>query len=61
MSENRLSIPELEDRIAALEGELQSRLRREPTRSVYTCTRCQSIYTSPWGCGCIADNLKEQK
>jgi hypothetical protein len=52
LTKDRLSIPELEDRIAALEGELASRLSREPEIHWYVCTRCHSIYASPWGCGC---------
>ena len=49
---NRLSIPELEDQIAALQAQLASRRQRAPEVRWYTCTRCGSIYTSIWGCGC---------
>jgi hypothetical protein len=49
---NRLSIPELEDQIAGLRGELLARRAREPEIRWYTCPRCGSFYTSIWGCGC---------
>jgi hypothetical protein len=49
---SRLSIPQLEDQIARLAGELRARQAREPEIRWYRCTRCSSFYTSIWGCGC---------
>lgn len=49
---NRLSIPELEDQIAALSAQLRSQQQRAPAIHWYTCPRCSSFYTSIWGCGC---------
>lgn len=49
---NRLSIPELEGEIARLGAELAQRMTPQQPHGMYTCTRCGSLYTSVWGCGC---------
>jgi len=59
---NRLSIPELEARIDALESQLRCKCaeQRQVAAGWYICTRCGSLYQHFGGCGCAILSLLEQ-
>jgi hypothetical protein len=57
---NNLTIPELEVRIAALERQLRDRRAKQPTCSLYVCSRCGSMYQHFGGCGCAIPQLLRQ-
>jgi len=59
---NRLSIPELEARIDALESQLRRKRadQRQVAAGWYICTRCGSLYQHFGGCGCAIPALVEQ-
>lgn len=58
---NQLVIQNVSDEISRLQKQLEELVRADQAKPspFYVCTRCQAMYQSIWGCGCI--NAPENK